>query len=172
MDLSSIVTQFSAWSETLIQTFGYFGLFFVNLISSASIFFPIPAFIFVFLLGSQLNPWLVGLSAAAGSALGELTGYGLGIGGGKIIEKKYKTFIKKHKKLFGRRFIFPVIILFAATPLPDDVVGIVCGIFKYDVKKFLIASFIGKLILNLALAFGGYYGLTWVKNVLGGFGGL
>ena len=168
MDFGLIVMQFSNWSQTIIQTFGYFGIFLVNLVGAASIILPVPAFAFVFFFGGVLNPWLVGFSAAIGAALGELTGYVVGLGGEKLIEKRHKTFLRKYKKWLRREFMFPLVVLFAATPLPDDIVGIACGIFRYDVKKFLMASFIGKLILNLALAFGGYYGLNWVVDVLGG----
>jgi len=79
-----------------------------------------------------------------------------------------------HQKLVGMgkkwikgRASFPVIILFAATPLPDDIVGIVCGIFNYNIKKFLLASFIGKLIMNTALAWGGFYGFKWMSTIFG-----
>jgi membrane protein YqaA with SNARE-associated domain len=168
MELSTITSQFLIWSNSIITSLGYFGIFIVSFVGSASIFLPVPAFILVFLTGRFLNPLLVGFFAAIGCAFGELTGYGIGIGGRKIIEKKYRVFLQKYKKWFKRKFIFPIIILFAATPLPDDIVGILCGVFKYDLRKFFIASFIGKFILNTALAFGGYYGIEWILTVLGG----
>jgi len=109
------------------------------------------------------------LFAGFGCALGELVGYGIGRGSRKIIIKKYEKSIKKYENWFGDgKVIFPIIVVFAATPLPDDIVGIVCGLFKYDVKKFLIASFIGKLIMNTALALGGYYGINLILKVFGG----
>ena len=63
--------------------------------------------------------------------------------------------------------MFPVLILFAATPLPDDVLGILGGAISYPLKKFLLASFIGKAIMNIALAWGGFYGINWVLQVFG-----
>jgi len=114
----------------------------------------------------SLNPLLVGLIAGLGAAIGEFTGYGLGLGGRKVIEKKYKKDIEKVEKLFQRYGGFLIIVLFAATPLPDDIVGLLGGTLRYSLKKFFIASLIGKIILNLALAYAGFYGLNWILSVL------
>jgi membrane protein YqaA with SNARE-associated domain len=151
--------------QTLIMSYGYLGLFLINLISSASIIFPIPAAVLVFGSGVVLDPLLVGISAALGSAIGELTGYVLGIGGRKVIERRWKKSIDKTEKLFQKYGGFLIIMVFAATPLPDDIVGILSGTLRYPLNKFFIASFIGKLILNLALAYGGLYGINWILNV-------
>lgn len=167
MNITALTSEFMIWANETIWSLGYVGLFLVNFIASASIIFPIPAFLLVFAFGNFLNPWLIGLAAGAGATLGELTGYVLGKGGGKIIEKKYKRLVKMGKKWIKGHTSFPIIILFAATPLPDDIVGIVCGIFNYDIKKFLLASFIGKVIMNTALAWGGFYGFKWMSAIFG-----
>jgi len=157
---------FLQWSQYVIASFGYAGVFVVSLICSASIFFPVPGFIFILAAAPFLNPWILGVVAGAGSAIGEVTGYALGIGGNRALKKKDMKWLKKGEKWFreGRGFLF--ILIFAATPLPDDVTGILGGMFRYDIKKFLLASFIGKTILNLFLAFAGFYGLGWAMGVL------
>jgi len=167
MDIAALTSEFMTWANETILSLGYVGIFLVNFIASASIIFPIPAFLLVFAFGNILNPWLIGLTAGAGASLGELIGYGLGKGGGKIIEKKYKRLVNMGRKWTKGRASFPIIILFAATPLPDDIVGIVCGIFNYGIKKFLLASFIGKVIMNTALAWGGFYGFKWMSAIFG-----
>ena len=164
---ADIATKIPLWARSLTEAMGYLGVFFVSFIGSATIIFPIPSFALVFLLGAVMNPWLVALSAAAGNTAGELTGYALGKGSGKLIEKKYKKVLKKYKKWFERDRTFLLIVLFAATPLPDDVVGLLCGVFNYNLKKFVLASFIGKFAMNLLLALGGFYGLRWVLTLFG-----
>ncbi len=168
MDISSLLSGFLLWSQDVAGTWGYLGIFMVNLIGAATIIFPIPAFFVVFIFGAILNPWLVGISAALGAVLGELTGYAIGLGGKKAIEKKYGYWLKKANEWMKKYKAFFIITLFAATPLPDDVLGIFCGAIKYDLKKFFIASLTGKLIMNLFLAFGGYFGMQWVLSVFGG----
>ena len=168
MGFAAFVAGFIAWSQGVVNAFGYFGIFLISFIGSATIILPAPTFLAVFAAGSVLNPWLVGLFAGAGAAFGEITGYIVGLGGKQVIEKKHKKLLGRTKKWLEAHGAFPIIILFAATPLPDDIIGIICGAIKYNWKKFFLASFIGKLALNLALAWGGFYGVQWVLTAFGG----
>ena len=177
MAVESLILQLSQWFGYVVQTFGYPGIFFINLVGSASIILPLPSVIIVFASGAILNPWLVGLSSAAGAALGELTGYVLGFGSRQVIEGKHKKLLERTKKWIEWALVepahalkhgaFAIIVLFAVTPLPDDVVGILAGIIKYDVKRFLLATFVGKLVMMTAVAWGGFYGSQWVLAFFG-----
>ena len=151
--------------EMLIMTYGYFGIFLISLLSYATIIFPLPSSIFVFGSGAVLNPALVGLSAALGSTIGEISGYVLGLGGRKVIGKKWKKSIETTEEMFQKYGGFLIILTFSATPLPDDIVGIFAGTVKYPFKKYFIASLIGKIILNFALAYSGFYGINWVLDL-------
>jgi len=161
MDLS-----FFGWSQQIIERFGYLGIFFINLISSSTILFPIPGYIFIFIFGGILNPAFVALFSSLGAALGELTAYGVGRGGGYILKKSQKKYFEKGKEWFSRGRGFWVIILFAATPLPFDVIGISAGLFNYNLQRFILATFLGKILKYSALAFGGFYGINWILNIL------
>jgi len=149
----------------LIMTFGYLGVFFVSLISSASILFPVPGFAVIFTLGSVLNPFLVGLSAALGAALGELVGYYIGYGGEKLgarKKKKLKEKLKNIERLFQKYKGAFIIFVFAATPLPFDLVGLFCGTINYPVKKFFVATLAGKIIKYLLIAYAGALGIEYL----------
>lgn len=154
--------------ENLIN-FGYFGIFLINLIGYSSILFPLPASLFVFLSGGFLNPLILAPAAGLGAALGELTGYGIGFGGRKLIlkEKTKERIEKVTNFLKGKKAIFFAFVFLAAIPvLGGDILGISAGFLKYDLKKFFLASFIGKTILHLAIAFAGFFGISWIKNIL------
>lgn len=161
--------KYNAYLINVMKDYGYAGIFLISLIGSSTIIFPLPVSAFVFAAPRilNLNPFLIALSAALGCTIGEFVGYALGSGSRKAVEDKWKKWIKRTEKLFQRYGGFLIIVVFAATPLPDDIVGIVSGAIKYPLKKFFIASFIGKLILNLVLAYGGYYGLDWILKYLG-----
>jgi membrane protein YqaA with SNARE-associated domain len=163
-----LLEGFVFWAQEIAGAWGYLGIFLVNFLGTATIFLPVPAFIVVFLFGGILNPWLVGITAGIGAALGELTGYLIGMGGEAALKKRYGKWILKGEKWFRNNRAFPFIVIFAATPLPDDVLGILCGMFSYNWKRFLLASLIGKLIMNLALAWGGFFGVAWVLQAFGG----
>lgn len=158
------LSQFDQWGYGLIENFGYFGLLVVNLISNGSIFLPVPGFLLVFIFGGILNPWLVALFSAIGAAFGEGVAYGVGRGGGHVLKKKQKKWFDMGKRWFDRGMGFPIIVLFAATPLPFDLVGLLGGALNYNFKKFLVATFIGKMVVCSALAFAGFYGKEWILS--------
>jgi membrane protein YqaA with SNARE-associated domain len=153
--------------NVLVSNYGYLGVFLVSLLGSASIIFPVPSTFVVFGAALFLNPLLLGLVGGLGAAIGELTGYILGVGGGKIIKRKWKKDLKKTEKMFQRYGGFFIIVVFAATPLPDDIVGILGGTLRYPLKKFFLATLIGKIILHLLLAYAGFYGINWVLEAFG-----
>lgn len=165
VDIAALAAQFLNWAQNLTVTWGYLGIFLVSLIGNASIILPVPAYMVVIAAGAYLNPWLVGIVAGAGATIGELTGYGVGFGGRKIVEKKHRKLLEKSKRWAERHGMFPLLVLFAATPLPDDVVGLLAGVIKYNIKRFLTATFIGKVIAHVALAWAGAFG----SYLLGGW---
>jgi membrane protein YqaA with SNARE-associated domain len=65
--------------------YGYLGIFVISLLGSASIFLPIPYTVVLFTVGSlrAFNPILVAFASGLGSAVGEFSGYLLGLGGEK-----------------------------------------------------------------------------------------
>ena len=163
-----VLAELLQWSQSMVAGFGYLGIFIVSIVGSATIILPVPAFLAIFAAGSVLNPWLIGIIGGLGSTIGEFTGYLVGMGGKKVIEKRHKKWLDRAKVWFEKHGAFPIIFLFAATPLPDDVVGILCGVIKYDVKKFFLATLIGKIVMTTALAWGGFYGIGWVLSLFGG----
>jgi len=140
---------------TLIKSFSYFGFFLSGLISSSTLFIPFPIYsILIFSEKMGLNPIIAAIFTAAGATLGEFTGFLVGIGSSSIVFKKEKREYKKYVELF-KKFGGITIFLFAALPLPFDVIGIISGFLKYDVKKFLLLTFLGKLIKMLTIAISG-----------------
>jgi len=135
----------------LITQLGYLGLFLAGLVSSSTIFIPAPLYLIVFLSKPlHLNPVLASIAAGTGSAIGELTGYLVGLGGSVLIKKKTRSLVR-----FFKRYGFAAIAVTAFLPFPFDVVGILSGLSKYDVKKFLLATAIGKIAKCLLIAYTG-----------------
>src|SRR3990170_6959702 len=78
-----------------LRTYGYGGLFVVNIIGSASILLPSPAAASVFGGGAFLSGFLglpafvwVGLVAGLGEAIGEFSGYAAGYGRRIIVQNR------------------------------------------------------------------------------------
>jgi len=99
--------------------------------------------------------------------MGEMTSYGVGFGGRKLILKKENVEkLEKITNFLKRRGTFFAIIFIASLPFfGGDLLGISAGFLKYDFKKFFLASFIGKSILHLIIAFAGFFGISWIKTL-------
>ncbi|EKE12498.1 MAG: hypothetical protein ACD_13C00193G0008 [uncultured bacterium] len=138
-----------------LQSLGYLGVLIANLIGSATIVLPAPSFASTIAVGALLNPALTATFSAFGSTIGELTGYFLGRGGGKIVGTGGKN-IGKIKKWIGEHGLWVVFVL-AVIPNPlFDLAGFVSGASHISVWKYLAVVFAGKLIKFFILAYTGF----------------
>ncbi len=139
---------------------GYLGTFLVSLAFNASILLPMPIFPVLFVLGAVFNPVLLAIAAAAGGALGEMSGYIAGYSGRGIVRRN-----RMHLRAEGwmRRWGMLTIFVFTVVPFtPFDLAGLAAGALRFPVWKFLLVCFIGKILLYSAVAFAGAWGLDAV----------
>ena len=153
----------------IFKSYGYVGGFVLGFLSSFTIFIPSPAFIAVMGLATILNPLLLGIATGIGSGIGEMTGYVVGRGAESTIHKRkghiHKSIVKM-QKLFKRYHPDIVIFAFSAIPfLPVDAAGIFCGAIRYNWKRFLFFTIIGKIIKFTALAFISVWGIGWLSSL-------
>jgi membrane protein YqaA with SNARE-associated domain len=149
----SLVAAFAFSRLDFLRLLGYPGIFIVSLLSSATIFLPMPGFAIVFAMGAYLNPVLVGLAAGCGSAIGELSGYLAGSAGHGAVER---TGIYKHHEKEIRKG--GPLAIFALAFLPNplfDIAGIVSGAIRMPIWQFLLATAAGKTLRYILLAYAG-----------------
>lgn len=127
---------------------------------NSTVLIVIPYTLVIYYLCIQ-NPeiWIwISLISGIGAALGEIVSYYIGrlIGGAKKVqeseigEKFHRMKLQfEHNPKFVPIFVF----LFALTPLPDDVILVPLGMMKYDYKKTIIPSVIGKTMLTSIICF-------------------
>jgi membrane protein YqaA with SNARE-associated domain len=162
------------WLQNFAVQYGYLGIFIISLIGAMSIFVPIPYTIVIFILGGAqdtfgnwlFDPLWIAVAAGIGSAIGEFSGYLLGVGGRKVIGDKYKKkmdFITKLFKKYGSIAIF----IFALTPLPDDLLFIPLGVMRYSLLRAFIPAVLGKFFSNLIIAYSGRLSLQIIGNLFG-----
>jgi len=153
----------------LIMSYGYLGVFLASLLGSASIIFPVPYLILIYYVGAShvLNPLIVSIIGGLGATFGELTLYIAGLGGRKIISERSIKNTEFFKKAVGKYGPF-IIFLFAATPLPDDIIYPVLGVMRYDMFKTFTACFAGKTVLTGLVVYSGYYSYEYINILLGG----
>jgi len=131
------------------KNLGYLGVFFICVVSNASIILPVPG-IFLFLpLLTVLNPVLIGLVGATGGTIGEVTGYIAGHSGRAMVQSgPLYDRIEGWMKRWGAWVIF----IFAAVPfLFVDIAGMVAGALRFPLWKFLLVVWVGKSLKYVAL---------------------
>src|SRR5512135_364795 len=82
--------QLSIWIKEIpsFSILAYPMIFLVSILANATIILPVPGVVLTAELGTVFNPLLVALSAGAGAAIGELSGYLAGFGGRGVIENR------------------------------------------------------------------------------------
>jgi membrane protein DedA with SNARE-associated domain len=135
---------------------GYLGVFVVNLITCASILFPIPGEAINVAAGSLLNPLTVAVVATAGATIGEMTSYIAGFYGRTVLVERYAAQYAQAARWMQRFGLFAV-FLFALVPmLVFDLLGIVAGCTRYNIPRFVAATFAGRFLRCLLLSYAGY----------------
>lgn len=173
MQFADIFQQLFEWMQGFAVHYGYLGIFLINLIGALSIFFPIPFTAVVFWAGSYklggdwvFQPVWIAVAAGIGSAVGEFSGYFLGLGARKAVNQRFEEKMQFLVKVF-ERFGSVVIFLFALTPLPDDLLFIPLGVMGYGVKRVLVPALIGKFCMNLIVAYSGRFTVQIIKDLFG-----
>ena len=135
---------------------GYLGVFVVNMVTCATILFPIPGEAINVAAGSLLNPITVTLVATSGATIGEMTSYAAGFYGRKVLLERYAERYAHAERWMNRYGLFAV-FLFALVPmLIFDLLGIVSGCTRYNLPKFAAATFAGRFLRCLLLAYAGH----------------
>ena len=143
-----------------LKSYAYLGVFIVSLLSSATVVVPIPGIVVFVPLLATLNPVLVGVVGAAGSIIGEITGYAAGYSGRDLAGRgrnylRVEGWMKKRGSL--------IVFVFAVMPiLPLDVAGIVAGALRFPLWKFLLVAGVGKTIKYVALMLVAAWGAQWI----------
>jgi membrane protein DedA with SNARE-associated domain len=143
-----------------LASFGYVGIFLISILANATIFLPAPGVAFVFSMGAVFNPILVALAAGAGASLGELSGYLAGFSGQKVAERTALiTKLEGWMKKYGGW----IILILAFVPNPFfDLAGMIAGMLKMPLRKFLFFCFIGKTLKMLLFAYFGSLSIPWL----------
>jgi membrane protein DedA with SNARE-associated domain len=151
------------------DTLGYPGILLITFLISLLIFVPIPYIpvLILALFSSRLDPILIALSSAIGVTLGRSVIFYTSYRGRALIDistLKRMTPLQRLLAKYGSLVSFVA----AVTPIPpDDIVIILLGISKSSLLKFILTTFSGKLLINLAVVWAAVlWGLPIVQQFL------
>ena len=138
-----------------LKNYGYLGAFLVSLVGNATVLLPgivlpiLSGLGVVFYQGIGLiGPVAVGLAGGAGAAIGEIVGYMAGYSGRGIVENN-----RLYDRLVAwvRRWGVIAIFIFTLVPLFFDLVGIVAGVLRFPLWKFVLICWLGRTLLYVGI---------------------
>ena len=153
--------------QSIIQQFGYLGLFLIATISGFNLIVPVPAIALLpVFIESGLSPVITVVLIAIGMTLGDFLGFLIGDTGRKILESaaSSKT-VRTLKKLQEKNPRFPLIALLiwaSAAPLPNEVIVIPIAFLGYRLRYVMPIVLVGNTIFNFLVA----YGILSVYNTI------
>jgi len=132
---------------------GYLGVFTISLVSNSVPFLGVPYLLFVagyiareaIRLGLPAELFLIALSAL-GATLGKLVVYFIAASFRLKLSSKTKDNLRLFAN-FSKRLALPLVVLFAATPAPDDLLYVPLGLSRYSLVYYFTGVFVGKSIM-------------------------
>ena len=132
---------------------GYPGILLITFVISLLVFVPIPyiPILILALFTSKLDPNLIALSSAIGVTLGRSVIFFASYRGRALIDNSTLKRMAPLQRLLSK---YGSLVSFGAaiTPIPpDDIVIILLGISRFSPSKFILTTFGGKMLINLAV---------------------
>ena len=147
-----------------LARYGYAGIFLLSLLSYATILLPAPGLAIVFAMGGVFPPAGLALAAAAGAALGELSGYLVGFSGQTVVEHSDRY---ERLQSWMRRNGPATIFILALIPNPlFDLAGVTAGVLKMPVLRFLLWTFLGQAVKMTAFAYAGAVSISALLELI------
>lgn len=141
-----------------LGSFGlYLGVGIISIFGNFVMFIPILyAVVLMFvavLFESVYDVFLLGIAAGIGASIGQIASWFVGRATKNLVDDRLDKQIKRGKRWVDRGLAPLMIFIFAATPLPDEVLLIVIGLIGYSLGKTLFYCFIGKIVLTMGVSF-------------------
>ena len=164
--LSLLIIHHRSYIEQ-ISEWGYFGCFFINVLTNGTFILPGFGIVFTFTLGGVLNPAIVGAVAGIGEAIGATGAYFTGYAGRGLFRDsnsglylRFSNIIDRH----GSKAIFFVSAIVSPFFYPF---AVFLGMLRFGWVRFFLATWAGRTIKSMVLAYLGYYGLGSILQWLG-----
>jgi hypothetical protein len=161
LSVLDLMNAIIAWALMVFGPLGiYVGVFLISVFGNFTIIFPVPYLFVLLLIALQpgftlFDGLMLGIVAGAGAAIGEIVAWLLGRSQSKSLESSPTgQQLLKIRGQIERGYGGLLIFIYAATPLPDDILLIALGATKYPLWKAILFCFFGKVVLALIITIG------------------
>ena len=140
--LHDLIAWTSGWAATPYGSVVLFAIAFAE-----SSFFPVPPDVLLIPLALGKTSWalLFAAIATAGSTVGGILGYYIGDKGGRpLLERFFKAEKVALVQGYYRRYDVWAVGMAGFTPIPYKLFSISAGAFGLDLKRFILASIVGR----------------------------
>jgi membrane protein DedA with SNARE-associated domain len=136
----------------------YIAIFLLTFISAILIIVPVPYFpvLIAAVLVTNLDPNLIALYGALGAVTAKSIIYLISYYGANASRLKRNFNPHDYPETFRiiRKYGWLVIFIASVTPIPDNIIFIPLGMYKYNPLKFIATTFVAKIILNETVVWG------------------
>lgn len=146
---------------------GYVGCFFINVLTSGTVVMPGFGSVFTFTLGGVLNPAIVGAIAGIGEAIGAVGAYFTGYGGRGLFRDSNNSLYLRFSNIIDRHGSKAVFFLAAIITPVYYPFAVFLGMLRFGWVRFFLATWAGRTVKNMVLAYLGYFGLRSILQWLG-----
>lgn len=164
--LSVLIIHYRSYLDDM-ERWGYFGCFVISVITNGTFILPGFGIVFTFTLGGVLNPAIVGAVAGIGEAVGAIGAYLTGYAGRGLLREsnsglylRFSNIIDRH----GSKAIFLISSLLSPFFYPF---AVFLGMIRFGWLRFFLATWAGRTVKTMVIAYLGYFGLRWVLQWLG-----
>lgn len=150
-----------------VAKWGYLGCFVINVLTSGTFAVPGLGLILTFTLGGVLNPAIVGAVAGIGEAIGASGAYATGYTGRGLFRDSTNSLYIRFSNILhthGSKAIFFMAAIINPLYYPF---AVFMGMLHFRFAKFFLATWAGRTIKNMILAYLGYFGLRSILQWLG-----
>jgi membrane protein DedA with SNARE-associated domain len=164
--LSLLIIHHRSYIDQIAE-WGYVGCFFINVLTNGTFVLPGFGIVITFTLGGVLNPAIVGAVAGIGEAIGAIGAYLTGYAGRGLFRDsnsslylRFSNIVERH----GSKAIFFVSAVLSPFFYPF---AVLLGALRFGWVRFFLATWAGRTVKSMALAYLGYFGLRSILQWLG-----
>ena len=157
---------------TLLEKYGLVGVFIASFIGNVIPYSAVPYLAFIAAYAASFESesrLLIAVVGGIGSALGKYVLYGASRYAGRFLSQRRREELEYFSKIFSRKGAGLVaIFLFAALPLPDDLLYVPLGVAKFNFPLFALMVLLGKIFLSAIAVFLGSQARWFISESLEG----
>jgi membrane protein DedA with SNARE-associated domain len=163
--LSFFILQHRTYIEQISQ-WGYVGLFIISVLTNGTFILPGLGIIITFTMGGVLNPAIVGAVAGIGEAVGAIGAYFTGYAGRGLLRDSNSGLYLRLTKIVERHGSKAIFFVSAALSPIFYPFAVCLGMVRFHWLRFFLATWAGRTVKSMVLAYLGYLGLKAVLRWL------